>query len=429
MSSNDAATRPSRAGSILFSSLLVLTSGIVGCLSSRREPASALRIAPSNESRLNAPLLPTTLFSYVASTDSAVTRLVARGPGPGFPGGRGGPPGGGPGGRGLGGGFGGGGRGGRGGFGRALDNTPVSNPVTDAGATLGRVLFYDLQLSANDRISCSSCHVQAFGFADTARLSRGFAGGLTKRHSMALANARFYANGRFFWDERAGTLEAQVLMPVQDKVEMGMTLPALETKLAATAYYAPLFQAAFGTPEVTSDRVSRALAQFVRSLVSSDARFDRGPDVAMNAQEREGLRLFNGQAGCSRCHVGPALASDGTHNTGLDATSADSGAGRGRFKVPSLRNVAIRAPYMHDGRFTTLAQVVEHYNGGVKDNPALDQRLRGRGGASPRPLGLSSTQKEALVAYMHTLTDTTFLNAPQFADPFVPMRVASTRPR
>lgn len=405
----------------------------MGCLSSRREPANALRIAAASESRLSVPVLPATLYSYAASADSAVTRLFARAPGPGFPGGRGGPPGGGPpggpGGRGPGGGgFGGpggrGGRGGRGGFGRALDNTPVSNAVTDAGATLGRVLFYDRQLSANDRISCSSCHVQAFGFADTARLSHGFAGGLTKRHSMALANARFYANGKFFWDERAGTLEAQVLMPVQDKVEMGMTLPALETKLAASSFYAPLFQAAFGSPEVTSDRVSRALAQFVRSLVSSEARFDRGPDVSMNAQEREGLRLFNGQAGCARCHVGPALASDGTHNTGLDATIADTGAGRGRFKAPSLRNVAVRAPYMHDGRFTTLMQVVEHYNGGVKDNPALDQRLRGRG-PSPRPLGLSSSQKEALVAYMQTLTDTTFLHAARFADPFVPMRVAS----
>lgn len=439
MISNNDSTRRARAGSIFLRSLLVLTSGSAGCLGGRREQANALRVAPANELRLSAPVLPATLFSYAASADSAVTRLVARGPGPGFGGGRGGPPGGGPGGRagaGIGGGGGGaaiaggggrggpGGRGGRGGFGRALDNTPSANPITDAGATLGRVLFYDRQLSANNRISCASCHVQAFGFADTARLSHGFAGGLTKRHSMALANARLYANGRFFWDERAGTLEAQVLMPVQDKVEMGMTLPALETRLAASAFYAPLFAAAFGTPEVTSDRVSRALAQFVRSLVSSDARFDRGPDVAMNAQEREGLRLFNGQAGCARCHVGAALASDGAHNTGLDAAITDSGAGLGRFKAPSLRNVAVRAPYMHDGRFATLMQVVEHYNGGVKDNPALDQRLRGRG-ASPRGLGLSSTQKEALVAYMQTLTDTTFLSAPRFSDPFVPMRVAA----
>lgn len=298
--------------------------------------------------------------------------------------------------------------------------------MTDAGATLGRVLFYDRQLSVNNRVACASCHVQQLGFGDTARLSRGFAGGVTKRHSMALANARLYPNGRFFWDERAGTLEAQVLMPVQDPVEMGMTLPVLETKLASVSYYGPLFKAAFGTPEITSDRMSRALAQFVRSLVSSDAPFDRGP-AALNAQERDGQRLFNGPAGCARCHVGPALNSDGPHNTGLDAEIVDNGAGRGQFKAPSLRNVAVRAPYMHDGRFTTLMQVVEHYNNGVKNNPALDQRLRGRGGGPARPLELSLAQREAIVAYMCTLTDSTFLVAPQFSNPFLPVRVVSQR--
>jgi cytochrome c peroxidase len=243
---------------------------------------------------------------------------------------------------------------------------------------------------------------------------------------MGLANARFDSRGRFFWDERAGTLEAQVLTPVQDPVEMGMTLPALEAKLAGAGYYQPLFRAAFGTPEVTSDRVARALAQFVRSLVSADARFDRGLVAGgLTPQEREGLRLFNGQAQCGRCHVGNALAGDGTHNTGLDAAITDSGAGRGRFKVPSLRNIAVRPPYMHDGRFATLEQVVEHYNGGVQPNPALDQRLRGRDGA-PRALGLSATQKSALVAYLHTLTDSTFLMAPEFADPFAPPTTRSS---
>ena len=172
----------------------------------------------------------------------------------------------------------GGGRGGRGGFGGALDNTPDSNPVTDAGATLGRVLFYDPRLSANDRVACASCHIQAFGFSDTARLSLGFAGGRTRRHSMGLANARLYRSGRFFWDERAASLEAQVVMPIEDATEMGMPLGALATKLAATPYYPPLFRAAFGTPEVTGDRVARALAQFVRALVSSESRFVRaGP--------------------------------------------------------------------------------------------------------------------------------------------------------
>lgn len=438
MPKHNTAARHSRGGSLVLVGGLIAASALAGCLSGQRvqsrESRRAFATAPSaNLARLDAPQLPTTMFAYVAGADSALARLSRA---PGFQGGRGrgggaggapgaplaaagnAPPPAGPGNGGR------GGRGGRGGFGRARDNSPIGNPVTDAGATLGRVLFYDQQLSANNHISCASCHVQAFGFADTARLSHGFAGGLTKRHSMALANARLYANGRFFWDERAGTLETQVLMPVQDLVEMGMTLPALETKLSAVSYYAPLFAAAFGSTEITSDRISRALAQFVRSLISSQSRFDTVAAGALTAQEREGLRLFNGQGGCSRCHVGAALAGDGAHNTGLDAAVTDSGAGRGRFKVPSLRNVAVRAPYMHDGRFTTLAQVVDHYNGGVKDNPSLDQRLRGRG-ASPRGLGLSASQKDAIVAYMQSLTDTTFLNAVKFSDPFVPVRVAS----
>jgi cytochrome c peroxidase len=125
--------------------------------------------------------------------------------------------------------------------------------------------------------------------------------------------------------------------------------------------------------------------------------------------------------------VGRALAGDGAHNTGLDAAITDSGAGRGRFKVPSLRNVAVRPPYMHDGRFATLEQVVEHYDGGVQDNPALDQRLRGRGGA-PRGLGLSSAEKKAVVAYLRTLTDSAFLTAPHFSDPFVLQSAGSRQP-
>jgi cytochrome c peroxidase len=360
---------------------LLLAAALGGCLTGRRAPAAAPLVAPE----LDAPALPERPYEYAvlaSAASSATARPAARG------------------------------------LDRVLDNTPASNPVTDAGATLGRVLFYDRRLSANDGVACGSCHVQALGFSDTARLSRGFAGGLTRRHAMGLTNARYYASGRFFWDERAGTLEAQVLAPVQDAVEMGMTLPALEAKLAATPFYPPLFRAAFGTPEVTSDRVARALAQFVRSLVSTNSRFDRGALAAdgMTAEEREGMRLFNGFAGCARCHVPNSMAGDGAHNTGLDAAITDSGAGRGRFKVPSLRNVAVRPPYMHDGRFATLEAVVEHYDNGVRATPDLDPRLRGPGGA--RVLGLTDVQKAALVAYMRALTDSTFLRDPRFADPF-----------
>jgi cytochrome c peroxidase len=306
----------------------------------------------------------------------------------------------------------------------ATDNMPTTNRTTDAGATLGRVLFYDPRLSANDKQACASCHIQSLGFGDTATLSRGFTGGLTTRHTTGLANARFYARGRFFWDERAATLEDQVLQPIQNPVEMGMTLDTLVRKLVATTYYRPLFQAAFGSTDVTSDRISRALAQYVRSIVSTGSKFDRaftgnGPANfagVFTAQEQQGEALFR-SAGCARCHVTNAHVSDGIHNTGLDATITDVGAGNGQFKAPSLRNVALRPAYMHDGRFTSLAQVVEFYDHGVQPNPGLDNRLRGNGGA-PLRLNLSTADKAALVAFLNTLTDSTMISAAKFSNPF-----------
>jgi len=316
-------------------------------------------------------------------------------------------------------------QGGPGGSAIATDNTPIANVTTNAGATLGRVLFYDRRLSRNDRVSCATCHQQQFAFSDTAKLSRGFVGGLTGRHSMGLANARFYQRGRFFWDERAATLEAQVLQPIQDTTEMGLTLAAMQTKLSASPYYPALFTAAFGTADITSDRVGRALAQFVRSLVSGTSKFDQafGGGAAPNfpatfsADELAGQNLFNGPAGCVRCHATNAMISDDVHNTGLDATLTDLGAGGGRFKAPSLKNVAVRPPYMHDGRFQTLEQVVDFYNAGVQNNANLDNRLRAPGGV-PLRLNLSATQRNQLVAFMRTLTDNAFLTDPKFANPF-----------
>ena len=253
------------------------------------------------------------------------------------------------------------------------DNS-FANPTTDAGATLGRVLFYDKRLSSTDKVACASCHQQRFGFADNVALSPGV-DGVTARHSMALGNARFYARGRFFWDERAVTLEDQVLQPIQNTVEMGMTLPNLVAKLNATPFYAPLFNTAFGSTEITSDRIAKALAQFVRSLTTSNSRFDatftngNTPNVALlTPQEAQGFQLFN-QSGCDQCHGTNANISDNVHNNGLDPVITDVGAGNGRFKSPSLRNVAVRAPYMHDGRFTTLEQVVAFYNNGVQNSP------------------------------------------------------------
>jgi cytochrome c peroxidase len=307
----------------------------------------------------------------------------------------------------------------------ATDNTPVANVTTDAGATLGRVLFYDPRLSSNDGVACASCHVQEVGFADTARFSLGIGGARTPRHSMPLGNARFYQRGRFFWDERAVTLEQQVLQPIQDPGEMGATLPSVVTKVAATPYYAPLFTAAFGSAEVTSDRIARALAQFVRSMVTGNAPYDAafaapGPPnfaAALSPQELEGFQLFTGPAGCARCHTTDAQVGINVMNNGLDQSITDAGAGGGRFKTPSLRNVGVRRHFMHDGRFSSLEQVVAHYDTGIRLSPDLDARLITPNG-QPQRLNLTPGQRAALVAYLHSLTDPTFLSDPRFSSPF-----------
>jgi cytochrome c peroxidase len=303
------------------------------------------------------------------------------------------------------------------------DNTPAGNRVTNAGAALGRILFYDPRLSANDRVACASCHHQEFGFGDTARFSRGLHGRRTSRRALALANLRFNAAGKFFWDERAPSLEAQVLDVLQGPVEMGMDLDTLEAKLARTPYYPALFAAAFGSPKVTREGIARALAQFTRSLISARSRFDAvfmsggAPDFArLTPDELAGFRLFNAE-GCANCHRSVLQFADRANNIGLDAVPADSGAGDGRFKPASLRNVAVRPPYMHDGRFRTLREVVRFYSAGVEWTPGLDPRLRVTGG-QPRHLDLTDAQVNQLVAFLESLTDSAFLADPRFGDPF-----------
>lgn len=311
------------------------------------------------------------------------------------------------------------------------DNTPAANGVTDSGATLGRVLFYDKRLSLNQTISCASCHQQAHGFSDPARFSTGFNGGHTDRNSMGLANSRWYERGAFFWDERSATLEIQVLEPIQNSVEMGMTLPALVTRLSAEPFYATLFNDAFGSPEVTSGKISRALAQFVRSIISTQTKFDTGVATGFTnftAQENQGRQIFNGAGNCTACHgsdnfvPGPAI-----NNNGLENPYTDKGVGaitgraqdEGLFKVGSLRNIALTAPYMHDGRFATLAEVVEFYNSGVVAHPNLSPPLRAGGpNGPPRRLNLTAQEKAALVAFLNTLTDTALSTDTRFSDPF-----------
>jgi len=319
------------------------------------------------------------------------------------------------------------------------DNTQVSNPVTDNGATLGRVLFYDKNLSLNNTISCGSCHKQASAFSDPVVKSVGFNGGLTGRNSMSLINAKYYFDERFFWDQRAPILEDQILMPVQDLVEMGMTLPVLETKLRNLAYYPPLFKKAFGDTVVTSDRIARSVSQFIRSIISYQSKYDAGrstfpvnpppPNVPFpnfTGPENRGKEIFlSPLGGCTPCHGTEAFTASVAQNNGLDLVTIDRGFGAvqnntaldATFKVTSLRNVELTAPYMHDGRFSTLEQVVEHYSSGVKNHPNLSPPLRTPGG-QPRLANLSAPDKAALVAFLKTLTDVNITTDVKFSNPF-----------
>jgi cytochrome c peroxidase len=312
------------------------------------------------------------------------------------------------------------------------DNMPANNVTTDAGATLGRVLFYDKRLSTNQTISCSSCHQQQHGFSDPEKFSKGFDGGLTGRNSMGLSNARWYLRRHFFWDERANTLEDQVLQPIQNSVEMGMTLAALTNRLTAEPFYTNLFTATFGSPDVTPNRIARALAQFVRSIVSTRSKYDVGVTnnfANFTAEENLGRQIFFGQVGnatCAVCHgTDNFVPGPNINNNGLENPYVDKGLGgitgrpqdEGLFKVPSLRNIALTAPYMHDGRFATLEEVVEFYNSGVVAHPNLSPPLRGPGGL-PLRLNLTAARKAALVAFLRTLTDTTIATDEKYSDPF-----------
>ncbi|HEY5950767.1 MAG TPA: cytochrome c peroxidase [Kofleriaceae bacterium] len=341
-----------------------------------------------------------------------------------------------------------------------VDNTPAANPITDAGATLGRVLFFDKQLSISGTISCSSCHRGAVGFADDVVASAGFADEGTARNAMALEEVRFYSRGRMFWDERAATLEDQVLQPIQNEIEMGMTLDEVVARINRRSFYPPLFTAAFGDGRVTSDRIARALAQYVRSIASWNSKWDQGviqvasiadPFPNFSAEENRGKTLFFGQHDlttrglCGTCHMRdnplatrPPMPnpppqvnlaffqSIGPTDNGLPTLEGDLGVGgqtgvpqqRNLFKPSSLRNVAVTAPYMHDGRFATLEEVVDYYDHGITATPNLHPLLRNADG-TPLRLQLSPADRSALVAFLKTLTDTSLASDPRFSDPFV----------
>ena len=297
---------------------------------------------------------------------------------------------------------------------------PADNPLTEEGIALGARLFADTRLSVNNTQSCASCHDRAKAFADPRRFSVGAEGQIGKRNAMALFNLAWHEG--FFWDGRAKTLREQVLMPVQDKHEMNETLPRAVDKISGDASYKGAFQKAFGVEEITSERIAMALEQHLLSLTSQDSKFDRAARKVETLSEPEarGLKLFVTEfdparglrgADCFHCHGGMLFTNHAFHNNGLARAVDDVGrsavtkvaADVGKFKTPSLRNIALTAPYMHDGRFATLEEVVEHYDHGVVRSDTLDPNLAKH---PAQGLGLTSAEKADLVAFLKTLTDT-----------------------
>ncbi len=325
--------------------------------------------------------------------------------------------------------------------------------VSDAKAKLGRVLFYDQKLSLNNATSCGSCHHQSKGFADGLKFSPGFEGKTTIRNSMSIANPAMSHSG-LFWDRRENSVLSMSLRPIQNHIEMGMEdLSLLERKLAAIDYYPTLFKDAYpSNPIITQKNISEAIAAFVRSMVSWDSKFDQGvkSDFAnFTPEELRGKEIFMGkvssttnnnffnvdQGACAGCHNAP-MFNDGSNlfttsayddngdngngrgvSIGLDKTSSDIGTGDGSFKIPTLRNIELTAPYMHDGRFATLEEVVTHYNEKVQPSKNLHRKLKDDSG-KPKKLNLTPADQKALVAFMKTLTDKQFVTDPKFSDPF-----------
>ena len=321
------------------------------------------------------------------------------------------------------------------------DNTPGTNPITDEGATLGRVLFYDKNLSLTNTVSCGSCHKQAFAFGDPDLQSTGHDGGLTGRHSPRLSSARFGEEEKFFWDERADNLEEQSTMPIQDHIEMGFSgnngdpdIDSLITKMEGLSYYNELFNLTYGDQTITEERMQNALAQFVRSMQSFDTKYDVGRALVGNnnapfpnftTEENNGKTLYmtNNQAGCNRCHRAPEFDIDpDSQNNGIIGVLGSPGSiDLTNERSPNMRDIVNSAgvengPYMHDGSLATLMDVINHYDD-VPNDPAntnLDDRLQGPGGN----LNLTDTEKAELLAFLKTLGGLNLYTNEKWSDPF-----------
>lgn len=311
---------------------------------------------------------------------------------------------------------------------------PTDHPLTQQRVELGRMLFYERALSRDGSQSCASCHVQADGLSDSRKYSVGIRGLAGTRQAMSLANLGWHRRG-FFWDGRTATLRDQALMPIEDTLEMDNTLDNAVRTLTALQRYRDQFIRAFGTDSITAERMGIAMEQFMLTMISGNSKWDkvqRG-EATFTAQEKRGQDLFFSEfdpsgkvksGECFHCHGGPNFTNDRFMNNGLDDDASFMDIGRERvtlnpndrakFKVPTLRNIAVTAPYMHDGRFTKLEDVVQHYSSGVKQSSTVDILLQ----FSLKPgLGLSESDIADLVTFLNTLTDETYLTNPKYAKP------------
>ncbi|HTE23718.1 cytochrome-c peroxidase [Flavitalea sp.] len=313
---------------------------------------------------------------------------------------------------------------------------PADNPTTEEGVKLGRMLFYDPLLSSTNRISCATCHQQKFAFTDGKVFSEGVDGKQQPRNTMSLSNLLWVR--QFFWDGRVKGLEKQAETPLTGEHEMGQSLEVSALKLSDKGDYATYFEKAFGSREITGLRITYALSQFERTLISSNAPYDKylGGNHKLSASEENGMHLFYTNpdpskyirgAGCGNCHGGTKTYSELFQNNGLEPGTADEDrqtitgqpADESRFRVVTLRNIALTQPYMHDGRFKTLEEVLDHYNEHIKQSPTLSPFLKNNsnipGGQS---LALTKKEKEDLISFLNALTDSAFISDPSFSDPF-----------
>lgn len=314
---------------------------------------------------------------------------------------------------------------------------PADNPMTVEGVELGRKLFYETKLSSDNTISCASCHAPNKGFSDDREKSIGVNGAVGRRHSMALVNLGWQQF--FFWDGRSATLEDQILHPISDPTEMNLPFDQAQKRLENDLEYKRLFIKAYGTHHITKEYIAKAIAQFLRTLISGNSKYDVIYKYANNiplspsdqtiyqsitVEEWAGFDLFQSLNGadCFHCHNGPLMQVQRYSNNGLDAVFTDQGRAeitgnamdRGKFKIPTLRNIAETAPYMHDGRFQTLDEVINHYSHHIQVTETIDPMIEFafQGGVQ-----LNANEKSYVKAFLHTLTDNEFLTNPNFSNP------------